>query len=119
MSLHLTILFISHDLSVVGQISDRIAVMYLGRIVELADARDLFLNPAHPYTQTLIAAIPKPDPSRRIAAGAQKSEPPSRLETKAGCAYSDRCPLQQQRCLSETPQLQSSDGGRLVACHFA
>ena len=118
-SLHLTIMFISHDLSVIGQISDRIAVMYLGRIVEMADAGELFSSPAHPYTQALIAAIPRADPSRKIAAGMARGEPPSRFEVRQGCAYADRCPIRQPRCLSEAPPLQPSAGGRLVACHFA
>ncbi len=117
-SLQLTIMFISHDLSVIGQISDRIAVMYLGRIVEMADAGELFSNPAHPYTQALIAAIPKPDPSSRISADVLRGEPPSRLELRDGCPYSDRCPISRDICLSQAPPLQTSAGGRLVACHF-
>jgi len=118
-SMQLTILFISHDLSVVGQISDRIAVMYLGRIVELAEAGELFSSPAHPYTEALIAAIPKPDPSRKIHASLARGEPPSRLELKPGCTYADRCPIRQERCLTDAPDLKPSAGGKLVACHFA
>ena len=118
-TLGLTILFISHDLSVIGQISDRIAVMYLGRIVEMADAKELFTNPSHPYTQALIAAIPRPDPSRRTVAALSKGEPPSRLEASQGCSYADRCPIRQDKCLTDAPSLQPSAGGRQVACHFA
>lgn len=118
-TLGLTILFISHDLSVIGQISDRIAVMYLGRIVELAEAKALFTEPSHPYTQALIASIPRPDPSRRTMAAPSKGEPPSRLVVSQGCSYADRCPIRQDRCLTDAPSLQRSAGGRLVACHFA
>jgi oligopeptide/dipeptide ABC transporter ATP-binding protein len=118
-TLGLTILFISHDLSVIGQISDRIAVMYLGRIVELADAGALFTEPSHPYTRALIASIPRPDPARRTMAAPSKGEPPSRLEGGQGCSYADRCPIRQDRCLTDAPSLQPSADGRLVACHFA
>lgn len=118
-TLRLTMLFISHDLSVIGQISDRIAVMYLGRIVELADAKALYTRPAHPYTQALIAAIPKPDPSRRTLAGVSKGEIPSRLDTPRGCAYLGRCPIKQDVCLTDAPPLRRTTGDRLVACHFA
>ncbi|MCP4382770.1 MAG: ATP-binding cassette domain-containing protein [Hyphomicrobiales bacterium] len=118
-SLNLTILFISHDLSVVGQISSRIAVMYLGRIVELAEATALYAAPAHPYTKALIAAVPRADPTRRVSGGGARAELPSRFEVPDGCAFASRCPVKQQRCLTETPRLRSLADGRLVACHFA
>lgn len=118
-SLNLTILFISHDLSVVGQISNRIAVMYLGRVVELAEATALYEKPAHPYTQALIAAVPRADPTRRVSGGGAKAELPSRLEVPEGCAFASRCPIKEQICLKDAPPLRSLPDGRLVACHFA
>ena len=118
-SLNLTILFISHDLSVIGQISDRVAVMYMGRIVEFADARALITQPAHPYSQALIAAIPRPDPTRRTLAAATRGEAPSRFEVPKGCSYANRCPLRQDICTTDSPALRSVAGDRLVACHFA
>lgn len=115
--LNLTIMFISHDLSVVGQISDRIAVMYLGQIVEMASADDLFKNPMHPYTKTLIDAAPKPDPKKRIGKGLATGEPPSRLEPLPGCSFADRCPLVLDRCKQEAPVLKIVKDDRQAACH--
>ena len=115
--LNLTILFISHDLSVVGQICDRIAVMYLGRIVELADAETLYSNPIHPYTKALIDAVPRPDPRRRITENAPVGEPPSRFDLPSGCEYANRCPLVSDKCHSAAPTLDDHSDGRKVACH--
>ena len=117
--LQLTILFISHDLSVVGQISDRIAVMYLGRIVEFGSAKIIFSDPKHPYTQALVDAVPKPDPSIKIVAGIAMGEPPSRLEGRAGCSFSDRCPLVKDICMTQQPELKKLNDGRKAACHIA
>jgi len=114
-------LFISHDLSVVRHVSDRIAVMYLGRIVELAERDTLFSAPLHPYTQALISAIPLPDPvaqrarRRMILAG----EIPSPANPPSGCAFHTRCPFAVQRCREETPALDRKSSGALVACHLA
>ena len=117
--LNLTILFISHDLSVVGQISDRIAVMYLGRVVELGEAQAVFSDPKHPYTKLLVASVPKPDPRIRIKADLAKGEPPSRLENKSGCSFADRCPIADDVCHAERPELKALLDGRSAACHFA
>jgi oligopeptide/dipeptide ABC transporter ATP-binding protein len=110
-------LFISHDLSVIGQISDRVAVMYMGRVVESAKTRAILDQPLHPYTRSLMAAVPKPDPSRRIRAATQATEPPSQFNRTDGCAYAARCPLASDRCLNEMPELRAADGDRVIACH--
>ncbi len=116
--LGLSMLFISHDIGVIGQISDRVAVMYMGRVVELSDARTILDRAAHPYTRALMAAVPKPDPSQRIAGAIETGEPPSQFKRPAGCAYAARCPLASQRCLVEVPELRSLEpDNRLVACH--
>lgn len=117
--LDLTILFISHDLSVVGQISDRIAVMYLGRVVEVGDAQAVFRDPKHPYTRLLVDSIPKPDPRTRIRADPARGEPPSRLKTRPGCSFADRCPKVDDVCRVERPELKMLAQGRGAACHFA
>lgn len=123
--LGLTYLFISHDLSVVRHISDRIAVMYLGRIVEVSDTDPLFLNPMHPYTEALLSAIVIPDP---VAAESREriileGDIPSPANPPEGCSFHPRCPYAQDRCREEDPDLRpvtTPDGGtRMVACHFA
>lgn len=116
-SLGLTILFISHDLSVVGQISDRIAVMYLGQIVEVAEASVLYQSPLHPYTRALIDAVPKPDPRIKSADGLVIGEPPSRLEPPPGCSFANRCPLVSDVCRTTSPALREVEEGRKAACH--
>ena len=116
--LDLAMLFISHDLGVIGQISDRVAVMYMGRIVEQAGARMLLNGPLHPYTRALMAAVPKPDPSRRIAGAIELGEPPSQFNRPTGCAYVARCPIASARCRVESPELRKVEhGDRVVACH--
>ena len=115
--LKLSMLFISHDLGVIGQISDRVAVMYMGRIVELAEAGAILDRPVHPYTRALMAAMPKPDPSQRISGGIELGEPPSQFERLTGCAYALRCPLASDRCTAEAPVLRDLADGRRVACH--
>ena len=115
--LNLTIMFISHDLSVVGQISDRIAVMYLGQIVEIAEGEALFDNPLHPYTRALIAAVPKPDPKIKASMELAAGEPPSRLEPPPGCAFANRCPLAEGVCLTDVPAFREISDGRYAACH--
>ncbi|MDD5940194.1 MAG: ATP-binding cassette domain-containing protein [Lachnospiraceae bacterium] len=111
-------LFIAHDLLVVHHISDRIAVMYLGRIVETADADELNSHPIHPYTLSLLSAIPIPDPktaraSKRIIL---KGEIPSPLHMPSGCAFRTRCPYATERCAAEAPQLTDRGNGHMVAC---
>jgi oligopeptide/dipeptide ABC transporter ATP-binding protein len=128
--LGLTYLFISHDLSVVEHISDRVAVMYVGRVVEVANTKDLFVRPLHPYTEALLAAVPQPDPRNRKEVEPLKGEVPSPANPPSGCYFHTRCPYAQQKCIDETPELReiaASDGGspdgatrpRQVACHFA
>lgn len=117
--LSLTYLFISHDLGVVRQISDRVAVMYLGRIVELAATSDLYSRPRHPYTHALLAAVPIADPvierSRQYVS--LPGEPPSPARPPSGCAFHTRCPRAVDRCRSEIPSLTELAPGHAVACH--
>ncbi len=116
--LKLSMLFISHDLGVIGQICDRVAVMYMGRVVELADMRTILDRPLHPYTRALMAAVPKPDPSKRIAGAVELGEPPSQFDRPPGCAYAARCPLAGSRCRVEVPALRATGAeDRVVACH--
>jgi oligopeptide/dipeptide ABC transporter ATP-binding protein len=114
----LTYLFISHDLRIVKHISDRIAVMYMGKIVEMADGEELFRRPLHPYTRLLLAAIPKLNLQKRIDATAVREESRS-LSSEQGCSFQPRCPHSKERCKVEEPQLLDAGGGHRVACHFA
>lgn len=109
--------FISHDLSVVEHIAHRVAVMYLGQIVELAQCEALFAKPVHPYTEALIAAAPVPDPTRARPEVLVEGEVPSPINPPAGCAFHPRCPLAVERCRIELPPLVPMADGRTVACH--
>ncbi len=115
----LSFVFISHDLSTVRYISDTIAVMYLGEIVEYGPAEEIFMDPAHPYTKALLAAVPIPDPQleERRDIKLLKGELPSPANPPSGCAFSSRCPLSEERCLQEKPKLNNYLGFRKVSCH--
>ncbi|UTW13174.1 ABC transporter ATP-binding protein [Marinobacterium rhizophilum] len=115
----LTLLFISHDLSVVRHLCDRVAVMYLGQIVEMGPARQLFSAPRHPYTQALISAIPKADPSARRDHISLTGEPPSPADPPAGCRFHPRCRLATERCRQHMPELRVDGGHHAVACFEA
>jgi oligopeptide/dipeptide ABC transporter ATP-binding protein len=117
--LHLSYLFIAHDLSVVRHISHRIAVMYLGEIVEMAEAKRLFATPAHPYTRALLSAIPVPDPRRRPKRLVLKGDIPSPLDPPSGCRFHTRCPAVFDRCPSEVPLPFMVEPGHAVRCFHA
>jgi oligopeptide transport system ATP-binding protein len=119
--LGLTYLFISHDLSMIRHIADRVAVMYLGKIMELANVDQLYTSPKHPYTQALLSAVPVPDPlveatrKRVILQG----DIPSPANPPPGCPFNTRCPVAQPRCVEEVPEWRRLPSGQWVACHFA
>jgi peptide/nickel transport system ATP-binding protein len=115
----LTMLFIAHDLAVVKNVSDRVAVMYLGKFCEVSAPDDLYAQPAHPYTAALLAAIPVPDPAEhpdesRVLGG----DIPSNTDPPSGCRFRTRCPKAQERCAAEEPVLREIRTGQFVACHF-
>ncbi|MDG0871986.1 ABC transporter ATP-binding protein [Paenibacillus thiaminolyticus] len=115
----LTYLFIAHDLSMVRHISDRIGVMYLGKLVELAPSDELYNHPAHPYTQALLAAIPVPDPNAASGAAAMlEGDLPSPLAGAAGCRFASRCPFATDRCRQQEPEWKEISPGHFAACHL-
>ena len=114
----LSYLFISHDLSVVEHVSDRIAVMYLGRIVETAEGNSLWKRPLHPYTQALISAVPVPDPTATSRRVVLQGDLPSPLNPPTGCRFHTRCPYATELCRQSEPQLRRVDGTHQMACHY-
>lgn len=115
----LTMLFISHDLSVVEYICDRIIVMYLGKVMEIAKRDDLYRNPSHPYTQALLSAIPIPDPTLKKERILLEGDTPSPVDPPAGCRFCTRCAKAQEICRTTAPELRDIEEGHIVACHLA
>jgi oligopeptide transport system ATP-binding protein len=116
--LDLALLFISHNLAVVRHVSHRVAVMYLGRLVELADEPAIFARPLHPYTQALLAAVPQPDPKRRSRQSVPRGEVPSPIDPPSGCHFHPRCPRAASECRATVPEFREAEPGRWVRCHF-
>jgi len=115
---NLTYLFIAHDLRVVEHISDRVAVMYLGKIVELADSQELYAKPMHPYTEALLSAIPIPDPTTKRRRIILEGDPPSPINPPKGCRFHTRCHKRFDRCDKEEPALREVDPRHWVSCHL-
>ena len=115
--LGLTMVFIAHQLSVVRHISDRVAIMYLGRIVESGPTEQVFDDPQHPYTKALLAAAPRPDPSRRHLRAATRGDVPSPLHIPSGCRFRTRCPYAEERCAADDPALEEVAPGQQAACY--
>jgi len=115
----LTLLFISHDLSVVEYVADRVAVMYVGKLVEVAKTEQLFAFPRHPYTEALLSAVPKPDPRQRSARIVLAGDVPDPANPPSGCYFHPRCRYAQKRCVDEAPPLRDIGRDHLVACHYA
>ena len=115
---NLTYLFITHDLRVVEYLSDRVAVMYLGKLMEIAASKDIYRHPVHPYTEALLSAVPLPDPSKKKKRIILKGEIPSPINPPSGCVFHTRCIYAQDKCERETPLLIPRTDARLAACHF-
>ena len=113
----LTLIFVAHDLAVVKNVSDRVAVMYLGKLCEVSEPDAMFAEPAHPYTEMLLAAIPQPDPTAELGSGRIGGELPSPMDPPSGCRFRTRCPHAAERCAAEEPEMREILPGRFVACH--
>jgi peptide/nickel transport system ATP-binding protein len=118
-ALQLTYLFITHDLAIAKYISDRIAIMYLGKIVEMGNKKEIFSNPMHPYTQALLSAIPVPNPERKRKIMELRGEVPSAIKIPSGCRFHPRCPFAENICVKEEPELKAITTDHLVACHLS
>lgn len=114
----LTYMFIAHNLSVVRHISDRVGVMYLGRLAELASSQDLYTNPLHPYTQALLLAIPQPNPRRKREHVSVTGDVPSPIDPPSGCRFHTRCPFAEPVCKEDVPEWREAQPGHFVACHI-
>lgn len=117
--LNLTYLFITHDLATAKYICDRIGILYLGKLVEIADLREVYSQPLHPYTQALLAAVPIPNPHERRTEEMPKGEIPDPIDPPSGCRFHPRCPFAQDVCSQDEPELREVQPGHLVSCHFA
>ncbi len=115
--LNLTLLFVAHNLAVVEHVSDRVAVMYLGKIVEFGAEHEIYERPSHPYTQALLSATPVADPARKRERIRLSGELPSPFDPPAGCAFHPRCPHADERCAREPPEMRGLESGAQVACH--
>jgi peptide/nickel transport system ATP-binding protein len=113
----LTMIFISHDLAVVKAVSNRIVVMYLGKVCEVGTPDTLYSRPAHHYTRALVQSVPVPDPTRAARTAVLQGEPPSPLAPPSGCRFRTRCEAATERCMAEEPQLREVAPGQFVACH--
>ena len=116
-SLGLTYLFIAHDLAAVAYVCDRVAVMYLGQIVEIGATRDVYFTPRHPYTEALMSSVPEPDPAAQLQPMLLQGERPDPANPPSGCRFRTRCPRADQRCSDEVPELRAVAPGQSVACH--
>ena len=116
--LGLSYIFIAHDLSVVKYISDRVAVMYLGRIVETGETRQIFEDPQHPYTKALLSAIPSPDPTKKSAHIPLTGDVPSPINPPVGCHFHTRCSVVEERCKEQYPESVDLGGGHCASCHL-
>ena len=116
--LGLALLFISHDLAIVEHLTHRVAVMYLGKIVEIADRRTLFASPRHPYTRALLSAVPVPDPAAKRDRIILRGDVPSPINPPSGCRFHTRCPYVFDRCRVEEPVLRDTAAGQKAACHL-
>jgi peptide/nickel transport system ATP-binding protein len=114
----LTLIFIAHDLAVVKAVSDRVAVMYLGKLCEIGPAEQVFEHPAHPYTAVLLQAIPLPDPDAALPEAVPAGEPPSPIAPPSGCRFRTRCTMAEARCTEQEPVMREIAPGQFVACHF-
>lgn len=114
----LSYLLITHNLAVVRHVSDRLAIMYMGRIVEQGDAEAIFARPAHPYTHALVSGVPQPDPDLRSTVAPLRGEVPSLLNRPAGCEFASRCPFAKDKCKTIKPAQSMAPDGRTYACHF-